>query len=477
MMDQNRQPDYKNFYELMFDNLPDGVYILDADGNYIYANSVYIHLIGLDRATLMKTNVHDLLHSNQIDICISDIVYQEKRRVVMFQDVTIIGGSAHMPFRQLVISNPVFGEDGTVQNILAVCRPLETLNSFYNEAASSEINGTCIIPQADECSPSIVAESHSMQRILQLARDVAEIDASVLISGESGTGKEVVAQYIHSQGHRRDGELVVINCAALPENLLEAELFGYEKGAFTGASAKGKAGLFELASGGTLFLDEINSMPISLQGKLLRAIETKTIQRIGATASKKVDFRLIAATNENLLLAVEDKRFRADLLYRLNVIPLELPPLRDRREDIVPLALYFLDHYNKKYNKNKRFGLHTLESMEAYDWGGNVRELKNFVERSVVMSAGDYIDLTNIHSVAASYDQRLPEHSGRRAAGLSHPWEECLGEEMTLQDYMDRCEREYLAKALMKHKTSYEVAKALGTSQSSIMRRKAKYGL
>ncbi len=477
MMEQTHQPDYKNFYELMLDNLPDGVYILDAAGNYIYANSAYIHLIGLDRAQLMKTNVHDLLSSNQIDICISDIVYREKRRVVMFQDVTIAGGCAHMPFRQLVISNPVFGSDGSVQYILAVCRPLETLNSFYNEAASSEINGTCTIPLAGDKSVSIVAESRSMQHILQLARDIADIDASVLISGESGTGKEVIAQYIHDQGRRRDEKLVVINCAALPENLLEAELFGYEKGAFTGASSKGKAGLFEVASGGTLFLDEINSLPISLQGKLLRAIETKTIQRIGATVSKKVDFRLISATNENLLSAVKEKRFRADLLYRLNVIPLELPPLRERREDIVPLALYFLDHYNQKYNKNKQFGVRTLESMEIYDWGGNVRELKNFVERSVVMSAGDYIDLTNIHSIAASHDRRLPESNSHRAARLEPPWEEWLGEDLPLQDYMDRCEREYLARALMKYKTSYQAAKALGTSQSSIMRRKSKYGL
>lgn len=470
--------DYKNFYELMFDNLPDGIYILDDVGNYVYANSVYIHLIGLDRAELMKTNVHDLLRSNQIDICISDIVYREKRRVVMFQDVTITGGSAHTPFRQLVISSPVFGSDGNVQNILAVCRPLDTLDSFYHEAASSEVNGACFIPMAGDKNASIVAESRSMQHILQLAREIADIDASVLISGESGTGKEVVAQYIHDQGRRREGKLVTINCAALPENLLEAELFGYEKGAFTGASSTGKAGLFELASGGTLFLDEINSLPISLQGKLLRAIETKTIQRIGATASKKVDFRLVAATNENLLTAVEEKRFRADLLYRLNVIPLELPPLRERREDIVPLALYFLDHYNRKYNKGKRFGPRTLESMEVYDWGGNVRELKNFVERSVVMSAGDYIDLTNIHSVAASHDRRLSEPSSRHAVLRENPWDEPPGgEELSLQDYMDRCEREYLARALEKHKSSYQAARALGTSQSSIMRRKAKYGL
>lgn len=469
--------DYKNFYELMLDNIPDGIYILDDAGNYVYANSTYTHITGLNRAELMSMNVHDFLQDNQIDVCISDIVYQEKRRVVMFQDV-VISGSGRLPFRQLVISNPVFGADGKVQNILAVCRPIDTLNAFYNEAGSNSL-GSCIISPTRKQDTSVVAESPAMQRIIQITKEIADIDASVLITGESGTGKEVVAQCIHDQGQRGKSKMVVINCAALPENLLEAELFGYEKGAFTGASAAGKPGLFELASGGTLFLDEINSLPISLQGKLLRAIETKTVQRIGATKSKKVDFRLISATNEDLLEAVEEKRFRADLFYRLNVIPLELPPLRERKEDIIPLALHFLRHYNQKYNKNKQFAVRTLECMQAYEWAGNVRELKNFVERSVVMTVGNYIDITNIQSVAASHEGRLRGSQDGPIVGSEpgYPWEAWLEEGLSLQDYMDRCEREYLAQALSKYKTSYLTAQHLGTSQSSIMRRKAKYGL
>lgn len=469
--------DYKNFYELMLDNIPDGIYILDDAGNYIYANSTYTHIVGLDRADLMQRNVHDFLKDNQIDICISDIVYQEKRRVVMFQDV-VISGSGRPPFRQLVISNPVFGANGKVQNILAVCRPMDSLNAFYDEANSTSL-GTRMFAATRRQNNSVVAVSPVMQHILQISREIADIDASVLITGESGTGKEVVAQYIHSQGQRGGSKMVVINCAALPENLLEAELFGYEKGAFTGASSTGKPGLFELASGGTLFLDEINSMPISLQGKLLRAIETKTVQRIGATKSKKVDFRLISAANEDLLAAVEEKRFRADLFYRLNVIPLEVPPLRNRKEDIVPLALHFLQHYNQKYNKNKRFAGRTLECMQAYEWAGNVRELKNFVERSVVMTVGDYIDITNIQSVAASHEgrRRGVQEGVLGAPEPGYPWEEWLEDGLSLQEYMDRCEREYLAQALAKYKTSYLTAQRLGTSQSSIMRRKQKYGL
>lgn len=464
------------FYELMLDNLPDGIYILDDVGNYIYANSAYLQDIGMSKSELMTYNVHDFLKRDQIDICISDIVYQEKRQVVMFQDVAISNCLARPPFRQLVISNPIFGADGKVQNILAICRPIDTINAFFHMASSNGVAKSLVVNKKG--TTSIVAESAAMRNILQIADEIADIDTSVLVTGESGTGKEVVAQYIHDQGRRRGGQLVVVNCAALPENLLEAELFGYEKGAFTGALSTGKPGLFEEASGGTLFLDEINSLPIALQGKLLRAIETKTIQRIGSTKSKKVDFRLISATNEDLLAAVEEKRFRADLYYRLNVIPLELPPLRERKEDIVPLALHFLRSYNQKYNKAKCFTPHTLECMAAYEWAGNVRELKNFVERSVVMTASDCIDISNIRSVAASHQShRVRPEPLDSAITEQLPWEGWLNEELPLQEYMDRCEREYIARALQKYKNSYAAAERLGTSQSSIMRRKKKYGL
>lgn len=479
-MDFNAQ-----FYELMLDNIPDGIYILDDKGNYLFVNSAYVHIIGMSKAELLAFNVHDFITNKQLDFCVSDVVYREKRQVVIFQDVQIGNSRLSKPFRQLIVSNPVFGPDGEVQNIIAVCRPLSTINDFYNKAMDSGTVSTVAAytwnREAPVAGENIVAESPAMKELLRLAREIASFDTSVLISGESGTGKEIIAQYIHSHGNRAGREMVVINCASLPENLLEAELFGYEKGAFTGASTTGKKGLIEAADGSTLFLDEINSMPLALQGKLLRAIETKTIQRIGSTALKKVDFRLISATNEDLWKASEEKRFRPDLFYRLNVIPMELAPLRDRREDIVPLALHFLAHYNKKYNKSKAFAEMTIQSMLDYDWPGNVRELKNFVERSVVMSAGDFIEMTNIQGIAASHDKRAdfaaqPElHRGYNEH--PHMYQRFWGKNLTLHEYLDRCEREYIKYALNTYKSSYAAAEALGTSQSSIMRRKRKYGL
>lgn len=471
--------DFKEFYELMLDNITDGIYILDDRGNYIYANSAYIHQLGINKNTLMTMNVHDFLKNGEIDICISDIVYREKRRVVMFQEVVLSKHTVKAPFRYLIISSPIFGAEGKVQNILAVCRPLDSINDFYHEASNYEVSVAHhkVADNLDGANP-VIAESRAMKDILQQAEEVANIDAAVLITGESGTGKEVVAQHIHDLGRRKTGQLVALNCAALPESLLESELFGYEKGAFTGALSSGKAGLFEIASGGTLFLDEINSLPLSLQGKLLRAIETKTIQRIGSVKSKKVDFRLVAAANENLSEAVAEKRFRADLYYRINVVPIELPPLRSRKKDIVPLALFFLQRYNEKYNKTKRMTDYTLQALQSYDWPGNVRELKNFVERSVIMSATDQIDISDIGSVAASHMRRRVLESVNQDRLDFFPAKDALPEEdLPLQEYMDRCERAYLAQALKKYKTTYAAAEHLGTSQSGIVRRKKKYGL
>lgn len=472
--------DYKRFYEVMLDNITDGIYILDDKGNYIYANSPYINWTGISKNTLMTMNVHDFLDNGQIDICISDIVYREKRRVVMFQDVAIYKSPVRESFRQLVISSPIFGEDGKVSNILAVCRQLDDMNNFLREASAQETVLAHVDFQRIKENPSIVAHSRAMREVLRQAAEIANIDASVLITGESGTGKEVVAQHIHDLGRKSKGEMVVLNCAALPENLLESELFGYEKGAFTGALSSGKAGLFEMASGGSLFLDEINSLPLALQGKLLRAVETKTIQRIGSTKSKKVDFRLIAASNEDLLEAVIAKRFRADLYYRINVVPIELPPLRERQEDIIPMALFFLQQYNKKYNKNKELTNETLQAICSYDWPGNVRELKNFVERSVIMSATDQINLTDIGPVAASHGQYCDPETMDRDRKISYfhsTADELLEQGLSLREYMNRCEQAYLTKALQKYKTTYAAAEKLRTSQSGIMRKKKKYGL
>ncbi|WP_312433345.1 sigma-54 interaction domain-containing protein [Lacrimispora sp.] len=473
-------------FEILLDNSPDGIYVLDHQGNYIYANSIYINMLNLTKAQLLTYNVHDFLTSGQIDICISDIVYKEKRSVNLFQDLYDRHDSSQRKHRQLVVSNPVFDENGEVCNIIAFVRPLDTMNDAYHQASMQQ--SVTAFTQKEKPDGSIIAESPAIKEILALCSNIADIDSSILITGESGTGKEVISSFIHTSSSRSKKNMVVINCASLPPSLLEAELFGYEKGAFTGASSS-KAGLFEAADGSTLFLDEINSLPFDLQGKLLRAIETKNIQRIGSTKPRKVDFRLLAATNEDLAELVAEKNFRADLYYRLNVIPIDIPPLRKRREDIVPMALHFLNHYCKKYNKNKVFSQRTLALIEQFDWPGNVRELKNFVERSIIMSSGDFIEIKNIGGIMQGNFDTAKEISASPAllkdaeevppaADLKgFDYAQMIKDHISLEEHVGTCESDYVRYALDIYESSYLAAKALRTSQTSIIRKKKKYDL
>jgi PAS domain S-box-containing protein len=473
------------FYKSILDNIPEGVYVLDRDGNYLFVNSAYVQMFDMSKAQLLNYNTHQFLSSGQVDFCVSDITLKEKRKVIVFQDVLSVQDYVRTPFRHLVIVSPVFNESGEIQHMVGVAKKLEQYDQEFTEASRTVISSLSPAPNTAGRSDAVIGESPAMRAVFDAVKTVSGIDAAVLISGESGTGKEVIARHIHNSGNRRGQKMVTINCASLPENLLEAELFGYEKGAFTGASANGKVGLFEIADKGTLFLDEINSLPLNLQGKLLRAIETKTIQRIGSTKTIEVDFRLIAATNENLKNLVEHKEFRIDLYYRLNVIPITIPPLRQRQEDILPLANYFLKQFCEKYDKQKCFSQQMTTYMQAYHWPGNVRELRNFVERSVVMSVGNVMNTPNFAITQAAEDSsgvrgeytRLPRAAS--AKGAAESWrdhmEKSFSERVSLKDFVEQCESAYIELAARTASSTYELAELLGTSQASIMRKKKKY--
>ena len=261
----------------------------------------------------------------------------------------------------------------------------------------------------------VVARSADMKRIMYTARRVAQTSANVLITGESGVGKDVIAGLIHQLGPRKSGPFVAVNCGAIPENLMEAELFGYEEGAYTGA-VKSKKGKFELADGGTLFLDEIGEMPLALQVKLLRALQDREIYHIGAEKGTRVDIRIIAATNRNLEEAVSEKTFREDLFYRLNVVNLHIPPLRERREDIPAMAQTFLKEMSDEYGKRmEQLDFLAIESLVGYEWPGNVRELRNVIERAVVLAEPEarVLELKHLdhpgkeHTAAAEYTGKM----------------------------------------------------------------------
>jgi len=315
----------------------------------------------------------------------------------------------------------------------------------------------------------MVAVSPSMKQVLKFSRRVAESEVStILLEGESGTGKDVLAQFIHHFGRRREGPFVAINCAAIPETLLESELFGYEKGAFTDARAP-KAGILEIASGGTIFLDEIGEMPLLLQAKMLRVLEEQTFRRLGGVRDIQVDVRVVAATNRKLTDAIDQGKFRLDLYYRLNVIQVLLPPLRDRKEDILPLAESFIRHYNDKFKRKVEGISHGAASLLlGYDWPGNVRELRNIIERAMVLEESDWIQASSL--------QISPEASDMPAMAIQPRTDGKLEEKFDVS--LEEAEKSLLVKALEKAQGNQtRAAVLLGITRDTLRYKIKKFNL
>lgn len=313
-------------------------------------------------------------------------------------------------------------------------------------------------------SKQFVVHSPRMKELVKMATRIARVDSTVLIQGESGVGKELIADVIHVNSNRKKGPLIKINCGAIPENLLESEFFGYEPGAFSGASKNGKIGLFELAAGGILFLDEIGDMPLSLQVKLLRVLQDKEITRVGGIKKLTVDIRILTGTNRNLSEMIINRQFRQDLFYRLNVVPIRVPALRERREDIPVLTNYFMEYFNNKYcssNINKSLDPDVITCFMEHDWPGNVRELENLIERLVVTTAHDRILVDD-----------LPFWLNR-----SHYNADLDLESISLRCAVEDTERKILENAFSRCKSTYEVARALDVNQSTVVRKAAKYGI
>jgi len=310
-----------------------------------------------------------------------------------------------------------------------------------------------------------VFESYEIKKVLHTAFKVANYNCTVLITGESGVGKEIIATAIHKSSDRNYKPSIKINCGSIPKNLLEAELFGYEKGAFTGADKKGKIGFFEIADKGTLFLDEIGELPLDLQVKLLRAIQEKEIYRVGGITPIHVDVRIIAATNRNLYNMVKEGKFREDLYYRLNVFPIEIPPLRTRKDDIIPLTKHFINKYNKKFSLNKSIDKIALEYLKKYSWPGNIRELENVIQRLLISTDNNIITIVDITKYLHNKGISWSEHSSFEIDNRS------------LQEILDEKEYEILKIAKEKYKTTRQIAKALKMSQTTLVRRLKKYNL
>lgn len=317
-----------------------------------------------------------------------------------------------------------------------------------------------------------------MRNLYDLAQKAALSDSVVMIYGASGTGKEVMANHIHANSNRHNAPFIPINCAAIPSELMESEFFGYERGSFTGANDKGKLGLFDITSNGTLFLDEIGELSLSMQSKLLRVLESGEYMRLGSNKITKTNTRIIGATNKELWKLVEEGSFRRDLYYRLNVIPIHLPALKDRPEDILPLAYSFLDRFNHKLGVKKEFSQETIRFLKTYTWPGNIRELRNLVERLVVISDSNIIDISRDSIVKPMQDTAAALHS----TGI--PDEKAIPEDAFIYSHPDTVEQDYslpFKEALKKFEQDYvnhvlarcggnvsKAAKELGLHRSSL---------
>jgi len=315
---------------------------------------------------------------------------------------------------------------------------------------------------------SIIGKSEVMHRLAGHIARAASSDATVLIMGESGTGKELVARAVHALSKRCEKPFVAVNCAAMAETLLDSELFGHAKGAFTGA-IKARRGLFEEADGGTLFIDEVTETTLAFQAKLLRAIQEQEIRRIGESSSVKVDVRLVTATNQDLQRAVTEKRFREDLYYRLNVVPLKVPPLRERKEDIPLLAQHFLTRYNERCATRRRLTLQSIEHLSSWSWPGNVRELENAIERAAALAENDEL-------APRDFPFGIPGSGPTASATANEP--ATTAAPMTLAASLDEAERSAIAASLSRHAGDLgEVARELGVSATTLWRKMKRHGL
>ena len=380
---------YRDFLDV-FHNCFDGIEVFDGSGRSLLFNKGFERAYGVDARDFIGRNVRELERLGYIDPVITmDVIATKDRRSAVQR--TKSGGSV------MATGIPLFDSEGRVRKVIINSRDLTEYLELQERLSKTEENlvraqsELTRLRQDSRKINGVICSSGAMQAVIDLALRLAKVSTTLLIQGESGVGKDVIARLIHTESSRRDAPFIKINCGAIPAELLESELFGYERGAFSGARREGKPGTLELAHEGTLFLDEIGEMPPLLQVKLLQVLQDRTLTRVGGTKPIKVDFRLIAATNRDLQAMVREKTFREDLFYRLNVVPIGIPPLRERAEDIIPLAHHCLEEVNERYGYSRRFSGPVMDWMLCYAWPGNVRELRNIVERLVVTAQSDEI--------------------------------------------------------------------------------------
>ena len=436
--------------------IDDGIFILDDKSTVLEINEKGLGT--KKREDIVGRTMRELINEGVYrDSCTLKVIKSKSKETMFQYDET-----------ETLTTGIPYIKDGKIEMIVCCERELKEIDIMKEQLRineekldkyKSEINYLRSILAKE--TKDIVLESPKMKQVVELALTAAKYDSRVLVEGETGVGKEIIAKLIYRNGIRKNGPFIAVNCSAIPENLIESELFGYEKGSFTGADEKGKKGYFELANKGVLFLDEIGEISLSFQSKLLRALQENEIQRIGGKKSIKIDVQVIAATNKNLAEKVQTGEFKADLFYRLNTFPIMIPALRDRQADIVPLIYSFADKFNKKYGTQKRFSLSSLNVLQVYEWPGNVRELENIIERLVLTVRDDIINAEHVRAILGMREKTFGE----------------IGEKGTLKEVAELAEKELIKKYMEIYKDPEDLEKALDVSRATLNRKLLKYNL
>ncbi|SDO55326.1 sigma 54-interacting transcriptional regulator [Desulforhopalus singaporensis] len=453
-------------FETVFDVSFDGLWLIGSDGKVILINNAVEKSLGMKKSEVIGQHVQTFVKRGFYNMTLTEEVVRTRKKVSQLQ-------TALMTKKQILCTGiPVLDKNGEVAMVVVNERDISRLIAIQQEL--DEVtrekerykDELALLVMHELQENEVVAENHKMRSIMQTALKFAKMDASdILIQGESGTGKGLAAKFIHSCGKRSAKPFIQINCAAIPEAILEAELFGYDKGAFTGAKESGKPGLIELADEGTLFLDEIGELPPAGQAKLLKYLDDHQVMRIGGTTQRKVDCIIIAATNQDLEKLIEEKKFRADLYYRLNSLQLTIPPLRERPEDLFELTNQFLGKANEKFGTNNKINPMIIAMMQTYSFPGNVRELKNIINKGVVMSESEFIDRVVIECIGKDVMEEVAKASEQDSRIKS------------LDDIMAIFEKQIIKNAIAQYNSTRELAKYLNISQPTIVRKLKKYGL
>ena len=443
--------------ETIIDNSQDSIFVSDGNAVIVKINKAYEKLSGENRENLLGLSLFDLEGEMFSKSCTLRAL--EKRKQVTIEQVIFkTNRTTH------VTTTPVFDDDNNIVMAITNNRDLKEIATLKERLADTEELANKYKQQIEalkfqnEHGGTFVAQDRNTLEMLRKADKLAKVDATVLILGETGSGKEQLAKYLHQASNRKKGKLLKVNCGALSTTLIESELFGYEKGAFTGASTSGKTGFFEAANNGILFLDEIGEIPMEMQVKLLRVLQEGEFFRIGGTRPIKTNVRIFAATNKNLQEMVLQGLFRADLYYRLNVTSITVPPLRERIYDIIPIANRFLNEFNRKYGMKKMISAAAYQALQGFNWPGNVRELRNVIEQALVMSENDSI-----------HPEELPFALPGKFEFLH------LEEYVDLDALLGKIEASYVLNAYEKHKSIRAAAKSLGMKTTRYVRKKNQY--